>query len=515
MRLHHRFFLIASAVIWPACVAPEATTSADLPAESSTAPLLVAIACPVPTTPTSVDARTAACCRDPRVVAGAVTIETCVGADLFFREPFGGNGRTCATCHPVSHNLTIDPAFIATLPFNDPLFVAENNPVLANLEKPPQMHQFGLILENVDGLEDPVNKFVLRSVPHTLSLSTSVTRPPGGVNPPADRTGWSGDGAPGTGTLREFMNGAIRQHYTQRLRRLEGTDFVLADDIELDRIDRFMRRTARTNELTLTSVTMSDAGAETGRVLFQQVGCGACHGNAGANAGGNQNFNTGVEASRNPALAAFPIDGGFGTTPLNPDGSFGNGKFNVPPLIESADTGPFFHTATSVVGATGHNTDTANTIEEAIAFYTSPAFRNAPDGFVINLSLANIDNVGRFLRGLNAVFNAAIAIKRIDAELAIIPQFHSTQLALQAELIRLANVEVGDAIRVLSEVPGLNVSSLNSFQQASTQLNIALLPPSEAARVTALNNARQLLTQGSAAVGTNLTITIGEGSVMF
>jgi len=123
--------------------------------------------------------------------------------------------------------------------------------------------------------------------------------------------------------------------------------------------------------------------------------------------------------------------------------------------------------------------------------------------------------VGRFLRGLNAVFNAAIAIKRIDAELAIIPQFHSTQLALQAELIRLANIEVGDAIRVLSEVPGLNVSSLSSFQQASTQLSIALLPPGEAARVTALNNARQLLTPGAAAVGTNLTITIGEGSVMF
>ena len=123
--------------------------------------------------------------------------------------------------------------------------------------------------------------------------------------------------------------------------------------------------------------------------------------------------------------------------------------------------------------------------------------------------------MGRFLRGLNAVFNAAIAIKRIDAELAIIPQFHSTQLALQAELIRLANIEVGDAIRVLSEVPGLNVSSLSSFQQASTQLSIALLPPGEAARVTALNNARQLLTPGAAAVGTNLTITIGEGSVMF
>src|SRR5262249_41737066 len=163
------------------------------------------------------------------------------------------------------------------------------------LEKPPQMHQFSLILENVDGLEDPTHKFVLRSVPHTLSLSTSVTRPPGGVNPPADRTGWSGDGAPGAGALRDFMNGAIRQHYTKDLRRRAGVDFVFATDTELDRIDRFMRLVGRSNELTLTSVAMSDAGANAGRATFLSVGCNGCHGNAGANAGGgNRNFNTGV-----------------------------------------------------------------------------------------------------------------------------------------------------------------------------------------------------------------------------
>src|SRR5438132_11070587 len=84
------------------------------------------------------------------------------GARLFFEETFRGNGRTCGTCHPANNNFTIDPEFIAALPANDPLFVAEFNPALAQLEKPPLMRQFGLILENVDGLEDPTNKFVMR-----------------------------------------------------------------------------------------------------------------------------------------------------------------------------------------------------------------------------------------------------------------------------------------------------------------------------------------------------------------
>jgi hypothetical protein len=68
----------------------------------------------------------------------------------------------------------------------------------------------------------------------------------------------------------------------------------------------------------------------------------------------------------------------------------------------------------------------------------------------ISLTAAQIENIGRFLRGLNAAFSAAIALVRIDAELAIVGQFHNTQLAIQSEMIRLANVEVGDAIRVLS-----------------------------------------------------------------
>ena len=522
--LQHRFVLITGLLAGAGCVSSDATTGPRPSDESPVDPNdpndpvdspSVAAELSTAATPT-LDDRIAACRADPRVVVGVVTLDTCVGADLFFRDAFGGNGRTCATCHRVDNNLTIDPKLIAGLPPTDPLFVAEFNDDLKKLEKPPQMHEFGLILENVDGFDpDPTTHFVLRSVPHTLSLATSVTRPPADPNPPADRTGWSGDGAPDAGALRDFMTGAIRQHYTKTLARRPGLDFKLASDAELAKIDQFMRRTGRTNELALGSVVMSDPGAEAGRTAFLAVGCNLCHANAGANIGGsNFNFNTGVESSRNPALAMFPLDGGFGTTP-NPDGSFGNKKFNVPPLIEAADTGPFFHTATSVVGAPAHNTATANTIEEAIAFYTTNAFRTADDGFQIQLNAVQINNVGRFLRGINAVFNAAIAIKRIDAELAVVDQFHNTQLRIQRELIRLADVEVGDAISVLTVPQNLDAGALTAFQKASDQLKLARAATVEADRIAELKRARQFLVQGSGAVGTNLNYKIGEGSVMF
>ena len=87
---------------------------------------------------------------------GAARQPDFAGSHAVFRgRTFAGNGRTCGTCHPRSNNFTIDTAFIATLPANDPLFVAEFNPALAQLERPQLMRAFGLILENLDGLDDP------------------------------------------------------------------------------------------------------------------------------------------------------------------------------------------------------------------------------------------------------------------------------------------------------------------------------------------------------------------------
>jgi mono/diheme cytochrome c family protein len=505
----HGCTVAACALLASACV------DLDAPAHATTSSA---------TSVVTLDDRLAACAKDPRVLVGAVSIDVCAGADLFFREAFNGNGRSCASCHPVDNNFTIEPAFIATLAPDDPLFVAENDPALAGLELPEQMRTRGLILENADGFgDDPTRRFVLRSVPHNLSMGTSVDRAPGDtVNPPVHRTGWSGDGAPGAGALRDFQTGAIIQHYPQSLDRVAGVDFRLATDPELDRIDLFMRRVGRTNELTLASVVMSDAGAEAGRALFLGAGrCNACHANAGANAGfgggGNRNFNTGVESARNAALAAFPRDGGFQGAPANPDGSFGNGTFNTPPLVEAADTGPFFHTDTTVSGASAFNTPTATTIEEAVAFYDTPAFNTSPGAAAgtIDLDATQIADIGRFLRGINASFNAQQAIGRLDASRAIVLEFHNKHLATQKELLRLANVEITDAIDVLGGASNLNAASRVRLLVARSLVDHARSTSSAVGRAVAIEAARSLVSDAATRIGTGLAFAIGEGNVMF
>ena len=164
--------------------------------------------------------------NDPALIA--------LGRKIFFNETFGGNGRTCGTCHRAESNFSIDPSFIATLPANDALFVAEFTPALKkNFEKPKLMRKFGLILENTNGFGDLANNFTMRGVPHTLALRTSIDS----ANGP--RTGWSGDGAPDDGSLRSFAIGAVIQHFTKTLNRVAGVDFRLPTARELDALAAF------------------------------------------------------------------------------------------------------------------------------------------------------------------------------------------------------------------------------------------------------------------------------------
>ncbi len=359
------------------------------------------------------------------------------GADLFFRETFNGNGRTCGTCHPVANNLVVDAEFIATLPAADPIFIAEVPPQqggVPGLERPALLRGFGLILENVDGLENPTVKFVMRGVPHSLSMDTSVVAPADG-RAPVERTGWSGDGAPGNGALRLFPQGAVIQHFTKRLNRVAGVDFRLPTQAELDAMEAYMRATGRLNELNVANVSLTNAGAELGRRIFNNNNtdptiasgkCLACHFNAGANtaAGTNNNFNTGVETVPHPArqVENFPFDGGFGTANRDCDGNgindcFGDGTFTTPPLIEAADTAPFFHN------------NVAETLEDSVEFYSSAQFQASPsgqffaridpNGIGIRLTLQESADVAAFLRVINASFNVDMAVQRNDAGIAL------------------------------------------------------------------------------------------------
>jgi hypothetical protein len=372
------------------------------------------------------------------------------GREIFFNETFAGNGRTCGTCHRAEDNFGLSPAFIATLPADDPLFVAETVPGLARgFEAPRQMRVNGLILENLDGFEDLDAKFTLRGVPHTLALRTSVGSREG------PRTGWGGDGAPGDRTLRSFAVGAIIQHFPKSTNRVAGVDFRMPTDHELDALEAFMLSLGRQEDLSLP-LPLRDTRAQSGQTLFLDNAvsrCNVCHFNAGANANpaifgadaGNRNFNTGVEDL--PDLPGHQLGD---PTPPRDDGFNipGDGSFNTPPLVEAADTPPFFHN------------NARPTIEAAVAFYNSDAFNNSPSGQVGRISLTDeqVRDIAAFLRVINALEN----IRQSEA-------YVRTALARgrlrSGDALRLAREETQDAIDVLSAV-GLNPDAVGELDRA-------------------------------------------------
>lgn len=385
------------------------------------------------------------------------------GRDLFFKETFGGNGRTCGTCHPASNNFTIDPAFIAKLPPTDPLFVAEFNPALrTGFENPRLMREFGLIRENLDGFGDLDKTFVMRGVPHVLSMRVSIDSPQG------PRTGWSGDGAPGDGSLRSFATGAVIQHFTKTLNRVPGVDFRLPTDAELDALEAFQFSLGRQTDLQLP-LPLKGAVAKRGQEIFldNSLGkCNICHSNAGAIARpgsanlGNANFNTGVEdLPDQPARLGgelVPEDDGLGTP--------GDKTFNTPPLVEAADTAPFFHN------------NSVATLEGAVGFYDGDAFNESPAGqFLksidpkkkgIEIDTTQIQAIAAFLRVLNAIENIRQTQTLLDETLMNPPPRRETP----RELLERARALLEGALRVLAQggTGGLTA------QAASAQLHTGL-----------------------------------------
>ena len=127
----------------------------------------------------------------------------------------------------------------------------------------------------------------MRGVPHTLGLQVSLERDTGLVPPaPAEMTGWSGDGSPGTGSLREFAIGAVTQHFTKSLNRVEGRDFKLPKSSQLDAMEAFQLSLGRDADFNLAKITFTDANVNTGKSLF-------------INGGGNPD-------SAEPAISVIP-----------------------------------------------------------------------------------------------------------------------------------------------------------------------------------------------------------------
>jgi cytochrome c peroxidase len=431
------------------------------------------------------------------------------GRRLFLEETFDGNGRTCGTCHVESNNFTIDPALIATFPSNDPLFVAETNPALATLENSDLLRRFGLFLVNADGF-DASRGFVLRSAQNVQALANSMTPQDAisgidfstnGKSPnPPERLGWGNDGPP----IRDFALVAIAQHAPTALSRIPGIHFRVPTDEELDALAAYQLALGRQQDFDLPALELKSALAADGKTLFLDSGnllepghknCNACHFNGGGTAGmtfnpttpgfprldgSPQGFNIASPTNTNDIPLALtlglPRDGGFGQVPTI-FGSFGNTddlpppfghfeleEFNSPPVVESADTGPFFHN------------HTVPDLEAAVAFYGSDAFKNGlvPAAIPIQISAdpadPEVQAIAAFLRVLNALENIRSSIDVAERGRTM------TRVADLRDLAGLSLAETDDALDVLSQGAFVkqNESSIRSAKLRLRAAKVAL-----------------------------------------
>jgi hypothetical protein len=91
---------------------------------------------------------------------------------------------------------------------------------------------------------------------------------------------------------------------------------------------------------------------------------------------------------------------------------------------------------------------------------------------------------------------------------------------MEDTLKQLAVVEAQDAVRVLSEVPSLNVNAqdaLNHFIQLATNTSGSKTvgTTTDGGPSSQLDRMRLDLATAAAALGTNLTMQIGDGVLMF
>ena len=171
----------------------------------------------------------------------------------------------------------------------------------------------------------------------------------------------------------------------------------------------------------------------------------------------NANFDTGVEQ-----LVDHPADliHAAGHHPDDGLGTPGDGTFNTPPLVEAADTGPFFHN------------NAIDTIEGAVAFYDGDTFNNSPAGQVlasidpngvgIRLDATEIVAVAAFLRVINTLENIGVTLKLLDDLL----QRRVKRRFIQRRLDQ-ALAETRDTIRVL-DGGGRHPEAITHLRRAET-----------------------------------------------
>jgi hypothetical protein len=249
------------------------------------------------------------------------------------------------------------------------------------------------------------------------------------------------------------------------------------------------------------TIKLTHPAAERGRLNYlgiglpdQSLNCNACHFNGGANTNPFFDFSpfgvtptsgdgTVGEANRSFAPRVEELKDQLGDI-IDPennsiDDGFGHltNLFNVPVVIEAADTGPFFH---------GNQIET---VEAMVAFYSSQ--RHLRDGEVlpaiVPLNGAQVANISALLRVLNADENARSAIVLLEKALKL------RKVAAQRVNLKLAITEIEDALEVLEGGRLHYDDAVPLFKYANSAIRKALAKRNYRSRVPQIVKARNRL----------------------
>jgi len=399
------------------------------------------------------------------VVLPTAAAESAQGETLFTQETFLGNGRTCASCHTAQDDFGLSLSSVAAAPNDDPLFIHESNintlvidggdttgasqpsdfklggtitgslggsaVVLAgtgdsyliiagstldvadnvisdgtnsgtlvsftagNLPGPtpngdtrglddPILLRGGraLITENINGFDEHA---FMRGSPALINIKLTA---PYGLS--AEFT-----------DLQTFSAGAIAQHFTRDLNRVEGQDFRTATTAELDAMTDFMETNVVPQDQNFDDVNDFDrfvttAAQQRGQALFfGEAKCSVCHsgpalatssGEFGTTLGVNESFNTGVAKQTINTDDGLPTEQDIGQ-PAN------SREFSTQGLFGIKNKEFFFHD------------NSASSLFDAILFYSTIKFGNSPAFDVIetmtNLIAPGVaEDIEAFIAGL-------------------------------------------------------------------------------------------------------------------
>ncbi len=257
------------------------------------------------------------------------------GRQLFFNETFGGNGRTCGTCHPAP-TLVLTPADIARLSPDDPFFAGA-------MDVDPQMAARGMIRYPLGGasLFSP-QMTVFRGIPTIRNVRRTAP--------------FTSDGR--AATLQEQAAEAALLHLLDGAADRPGERVPTAE--ELDAIVAFEEAMSEPATGGVGLDLLSARAREGRKLFFGKASCTSCHVPPLL----TDNQFHGIVARRPDEAANDP--GRCRIEPSLPDCAQGGAAFNTPQLRGVAKSPPFFHD------------NSLATLRAVVDFYNSQRFSNSP-----------------------------------------------------------------------------------------------------------------------------------------